>query len=461
MDVVWLIVDSLSFRATSFAPDGLDTTPQLQSFADDHGVVFMEAYAPGPLSPSSHASMFTSELPSVAGMHEAHPYYESDLPLVAERFQPTHRTSLLSLNMWLFQGLDGGFDEKRDFSRQYLLFRDATDPVNFFRKHDVEGSLPSRLWQFAMADGKLVRSLLNYLNYRRRDEELVPDNWGDTEQYQYVSVINEEIRDTLADAGEDHFLVANYMDIHPPFDASDEALERFAPGRDRSELPIGVSPERHIPNDEKSYDPDAMEELYRATVWDFDRKFTPLVRELVEDDTFIVVTSDHGIWNRDTAYDENRLHVPLVIFSPDEPARTVDHTVSLRSLPHTLVEAAFGPDAENGFSGRSLLAVDSDETAITEVIHHPNEVYRKTGRVDVTKSKNDDRSPQRDLVLVEGDARVEYIDGEWTAGRGDDSVIDRLRTVGEGLLATDVEGGDGNIEYDDVTEQRLEDLGYM
>jgi arylsulfatase A-like enzyme len=461
MDVVWLIVDSLSFRATSFPPDGPDTTPQLQSLASDHGVVFTEAYAPGPLSPSSHAAMFTGELPSVAGMHEAHPYYDSDLPLVGERFQPTHRTSLLSLNMWLFQGLDRGFDEKRDFSRQYLLFRDATDPVNFFRKHDVQGSVPSRLWQFATADGKPVKSLLNYLNYWRRDEELVPDSWGDAEQYQYVSVINEEIRDTLTGGDEDHFLLANYMDIHPPFDASDEALERFAPGRDRSELPIGVSPERHIPNDEKSYDPEAMEALYRATVWDFDRKFTPLVRELVEDDTFVVVTSDHGIWNRDTAYDENRLHVPLVIFGPDEPARTVDHTVSLRSIPHTLVEAAFGPDAENEFSGRSLLSVDSDETAVTEVIHHPNEVYEKTGRVDVTKSKDDDRPPQRDLVLVEGDARVECIDGEWTVTRGEEAVTDRLREVGEELLATDVEGGDGDIEYDDVTEQRLEDLGYM
>jgi arylsulfatase A-like enzyme len=461
MDVVWLIVDSLSFRATSFAPDGPDTTPQLRELADDHGVVFTEAYAPGPLSPSSHAAMFTGELPSVAGMHEAHPYYENDLPLVAERFQDTHRTSLLSLNMWLFQGLDRGFDETRDFSRQYLLFREATDPVNYFRKHDVDASTPSGLLRFATADGKPVRSLLNYLNYRRRDEELVPDDWGDAEQYQYVGVINKEIRKTFAGDGEDQFVVANYMDIHPPFDASDDALARFAPDRERSDLPVGVSPERHIVNEEKSYEPEAMEQLYRATVRDFDRKFTPLVRELVEDGTFVVVTSDHGIWNRDTAFDENRLHVPLVIFGPDETARTVEHTVSLRSIPRTLVEAAFGPGAENPFGGRSLLSTDSDGTAIAEVIHHPNEVYERTGRVDVTKAKDDDREPQYDLVLVEGDARIEYVDGEWTVTRGDEATTETLREGGEELLAMEVKAGDGEVEYDDVTEQRLEDLGYM
>jgi arylsulfatase A-like enzyme len=461
MNVVWLIVDSLSFRATPFAPEGPDTTPRLRDLANQHGVVFTEAYAPGPLSPSSHAAMFTGELPSATGMHEAHPYYEGDHPLVAERFQDTHRTSLFSLNMWLFQGLDRGFDETRDFSRQYLLFRDATDPVNYFRKHDTEPSDPSGIWRFATADGKPVRSLLNYLNYLRLDDELVPDSWGDAEQYQYVSVINDEIRDTLAASGTDQFVVANYMDIHPPFDASDEALSRFAPDHERVDLPIGVSPERHIVNAEKSYDPGAMERLYRATVWDFDRKFAPFVRDLVHDGTFVVVTSDHGIWNRDTAFDENRLHVPLVIFGPDEPARTVDHTVSLRSIPRTLVEAAFGPDADNPFGGRSLLSVDSDEAVVAEVIHHPNEVYERTGRVDVTKAKDDGREPQRDLVLIEGDARVEYIDGAWTNVRGDTAITDRLREVGEGLLETELKSGDALVEYDKITEQRLADLGYM
>lgn len=459
MNVVWLLVDSLSFRATPFAEDGPDTTPNLKALADSKGVTFTNAYAPGPLSPSSHASMFTGELPSSAGMYEAHPYFDGQVPTIAEKLRQTHETHLLSLNMWLFQGLDRGFDRTRDFSRQYLLFRNATDPLNYFRKYDPEGSALRRLATFAMADGKPVKSLLNYLNYKRLNGSLVPEQWGDSENYQYADQINKELRSILDAGGSDNFVFANYMDIHPPFDASDAALERFAPDTSREKLPIGTPPERHITNDEKSYDPEAMEMLYRAAVWDFDQKLGPVLEDLLAEDTMVIVTSDHGIWNRDTAYSDNRLHVPLVIFAPDEPPRTVDHTVNLRSLPRTIMEYATGESG--GFDGQSLLDVTTDQTSVTEVIHHPNEVYEKTGRVDVTKAIESDEEVQRDLVLIENGARVEYIGGEWNEVTGDKETTSKLRTRGTEILSTPVQQGSSDIEYDAVTKDRLEDLGYM
>lgn len=459
MNVVWLVLDSLSFRATPFAEDGPNTTPNLKELADSRGVTFTQAYAPGPLSPSSHAAMFTGELPSAAGMYEAHPYFDGAIPTVVDTLRETHETHLLSLNMWLFQGLDGGFDSKKDFSRQYLLFRDATDPLNYFRKHDPDGSGLRRLLRFANADRKPVRSLLNYANYKRRNGSLVPERWGDNENYQYAGQINKELGEIVGSGDRDVFVFANYMDIHPPFDASDEALERFAPEMDRDELPIGVPPERHITNDEKSYDPSAMEKLYRAAVWDFDRKIGPTLRDLVDGDNMVIVTSDHGIWNRDTAYSENRLHVPLVIFAPDEAARTVDHTVNLRSIPRTIMENITGKGG--GFGGQSLLDVTSDQISVTEILHHPNEVYERTGRVDVTKRENTDERVQRDLVLIKGDARVEYIDGSWEIAAGSEPVTTNLRTYGERVLSKDIRWGETDIEYDAVTKERLEDLGYM
>jgi arylsulfatase A-like enzyme len=459
MNVVWLILDSLSFGSTPFAEDGPNTTPNLKELAGSEGVTFTEAYAPGPLSPSSHAAMFTGELPSAAGMHEAHPYFDGGIPTIADALRRTHETHLLSLNMWLFQGLDSGFDSTKDFSRQYLLFREATDPLNYFRKHDPDGSGIRRLLRFATTDGKPVRSLLNYANYKRLNGSLVPERWGDSENYQYAEQINNELRSIVDTNDQDKFVFANYMDIHPPFDASDQALEQFAPGMSRDELPIGIPPERHITNDEKSYDPDAMEKLYHAAVWDFDRKLGPTLRDLIDDDTMVIVTSDHGIWNCDTAYSENRLHVPLVIFAPDEPPRTVDHTVNLRSLPRTIIEYVTGESG--GFDGQSLLDVTSDEISVTEILHHPNEVYEKTGRVDVTKRIHTDKQIQRDLVLIEGDARVEYIDGTWNTVAGDDSASANLRSYGERILSQDVRQGETDIEYDAVTEERLEDLGYM
>jgi arylsulfatase A-like enzyme len=459
MDVAWLILDSLSFRATPFAEDGPDTMPGLATVAAESGVVFANAYAPGPLSPSSHAAMFTGKLPSAAGMHEAHPYFDTNLPTIAKGIGETHRTHLVSLNAWLSQGLQTNFETFEDFSRQYLVSHNGTDPLTYFRKHDPEGSFVRRLAKFAFHDGKPVRSLANYLSYRFSDGSLVPQRWGDEENYQYADRINERIR-TLLDAKDDHFIVANYMDIHPPFDASEAALERFASDIPTEELPVNVSPERHIPNEKKSYDPAHMEKLYRAAVWDVDRKVTPLIRELIADGTFVIVTSDHGIWNCDTAYAENRLHVPLVMFHPDEPARTVDWTVNLRSLPRTTMEATEGTDG--GFAGHDLLSTTDHTLSITEVIHHPNEVYEDTGRVDVTKAVDRTDSIQRDLVLVDGNARADCIRGEWSMVRGEESDLERLREAGEDVLQTPVIGNEfDGVSHDAVTRKRLADLGYL
>lgn len=459
MDVIWLILDSLSFQSTSFAEGGPNTTPNLRDLADSKGVIFTNAYAPGPLSPSSHATMLTGELPSITGMHEAHPYFDADIPTIAGKLQQTHDTHLLSLNMWLFQGLDTDFHSTKDFSRQYLSFRDATDPLNYFRKHDPNGSELRRLLQFAITDGKPIRSLLNYVNYKRLNGSLVPEQWGDSENYQYADQINDELRGIVNANDQNKFVFANYMDIHPPFDASEEALERFAPGENQDKLPTGTPPERHITNDEKSYDPEAMEKLYNATIWDFDQKLGPTLRNLIDDKTMVIVTSDHGIWNCDTAYSENRLHVPLIIFAPDEPPHTVDHTVNLRSLPRTVMKYVTG--GSGGFSGHSLLNITGDEISVTELLHHPNEIYEKTRRVDVTKQARSDERVQRDLVLIKGDTRIDYIDRTWQTVRGDESASARLQSHGKQILSQDVREGEVNIEYDTVTEERLEDLGYM
>jgi len=286
----------------------------------------------------------------------------------------------------------------------------------------------------------------------------VPEELGDEQSFHYAGPINDVIRDRLSDAG-DHFVVANYLDVHPPFNASEEALQRFAPDRSRSDFPIGVRPERHIENDEKSYDAERMRTLYRAAIWELDRKIAHLIEEMLADDTFVIVTSDHGIWNSDTAYSDNRLHVPLVLFEPSTPARRVSETVSLQSLPATTMSVLTGDTGS--FSGQSLLEVDTDQTAVAEILHHPNEVWERTGRVDVTKSPDPAATPQRDLVLVRGEARAEYVAGEWRETSGAAKTVADLEQRGEEILETPVRGTDASEHaYDAATKERLEALGY-
>jgi arylsulfatase A-like enzyme len=402
--------------------------------------------------------MFTGELPSAVGMHEAYPYFDRQVPTVIERMAESRHTSLFSTNMWLFQGLDRGVMTSDDFSGPDLPYPSASDPDAYFGSDDTSGGVQDVL-EFAFSDGKPLRSLRNYVEYRRRTSARVAESSPEDSEYRHVTQINEAIRRVRDRTAEDHFVFVNYMDIHPPLNASTEALQKFASDFSPEELPVGIAPERHIENEEKSYDVEAMEHLYRAAIWDFDREFAPLVGELLADDAFVIVTSDHGIWNRNTAYSDSRLHVPLVVFAPDEDARTVPYTVNLRFLPRTIDEYVNGGESE--FAGTSLLDVDEDQLSVTEIIHHPNDVYERTGRVDVTKTTDTEHEIQRDLVLIRGDVRVDYIAGAWRDEEGPETERARLRQRGEEILSQPVIMGEQELTYDEAVRRRLEDLGYM
>jgi len=455
MDAIWLILDSLSLSETPFVDSGPNTMHQFQELVDERGVMFEEAYAPGPLSPSSHASMFTGLLPSETGMHEAHPYFDGSCPTIADALADTHSTHLITPNSWLFQGLDVSFDTGSDFSRQYLVFRDASDPQTFSKRYSDDLSGLSYLRSFLDHSDRPLRSLVNLGSYRLSETRLTLD--GD-DYFRYADRINDRIRSRLSEPG-DHFVVANYMDVHPPFNASDDAVAKFAPDVPKDELPVGAGSERHLQNAEKSYDVEWMQMLYRASIWDLDRTVTPLIRDLIDDDTFVIVLSDHGIWNSDTAYSENRLHVPLFVFSPDETPRRFPHTVNLNMLPSTTMKTLTGDSGQ--FRGDSLLEVSEDQLSVTEIVHHPNDVYSRTKRVDVTKSADRSGPVQRDLVLRRGDTQVTYIDGDWQPPEPNGPVTRELRKRGEKILSQPIQGTDTyDIERDEATEHRLRALGY-
>lgn len=458
MDVAWVILDALSFEATPFADDGPETMPNLSRLATEGGVVFERAYAPGTASPSSHASMFTGELPTTAGMHEASPHYDGEFPTIAEALSPSHRSFLVSYNPFVFNGLDRGFDRTNDLrGAQYMVFEDLTDPREFLLQ---TRDLPrhQRYLQYLREDGAPLQSLINGFSYKwwQRNNDFGRPERIDAEdvRFQYTAQMNEEIRSFLAEPG-DALLVANYMDIHPPLDASDEALDRFASDTPRSELPIGTS-SSEILDQVRAGDDDAadrMESLYRAAVWDVDRKVTPLIRELVEDGAFVIVTADHGS-RFTTAHPlgDRRTHVPLIAFSPDHEARTVSTTVNLRSLPHTTMRRV--APQRNDFPGYDLLEVTDDQVSITEYIHGSS----ATGN-DVSAFGEFD-AVQLDVAAVRGDSRLTWIDGVYDAAGSDTdpelrTAIEERRRIGFG------DNSGETIEYDEATEQRLEDLGYL
>lgn len=458
MDIAWLVLDSLSFASTPFSPDGPDTMPQLASLADERGVVFTHAFAPGPSSPSSHGSFFTNELPSRTGMHEASPYFDADLETIAGALDD-HESLLISANPFVFNGLDRDFDETDDLrASQYLVFPEATDPHAFTQRTTVDRGL--RRWlSFLREEGKPIRSFVNGLAYKlwfRGQNAAIPDQLsGEDVAYQYASTMNRRIRDFIDEAAGDTFVVANYMDVHPPFDASEKALDRFAADEAREELPIQVAGQ-DILNQYKNGDERAAErmmKLYRATIWDLDRKITPLIEELLADDTAVFVTADHGNWfRRRTEFETELVHVPLLAFVPDARPARVDHTVSIRHLPSTTMGVLERADP---FPGENLLDVAADQLAITESIHEPE------GDSPVAAAGGVEDGILHDVLAVQGDARVEYVNGTFVRVRGDEETCDRLQRAIAKLVEAGVHSGNATIDYDAETEARLEDLGYL
>lgn len=438
--------------------------PGIERLARENGVIYTCAYSPGTKSPSSHGSFFTGELPSRTGMHEAYPFFDGSIPTIAETMAETHHTHLITSNAYILNGLERGFDAVDDLvGAEYMLFREATDPRRFANETDDEARMRKYI-EFLRTDGKPIRSLLNGLNFKRirysRDSVLPLRGRHDRTRYQFSRTIRRSIEETLAGT-DDAFIVANSMCIHPPLDASDEALDRFCGDRPREELPIGVNGKEVLKRLRDGGEGDeigqAMHDLVKAATWDVDRNLAPLVESLVEQGAFVVLTADHGTWfHRSHRLDEDLLHVPLVLFAPDEPARTVENTVNLRSLPRTTMSVVHG--AEDIFSGQSLLDVNGDRTSITEYIAADNSV---NSPVDVYGASTDD-STKHEIAAIKGDTRVDFREGQYTTVRGQESVAAELRdTIADNRRVKVRFGGEEPIQYDETTKQRLREFGYL
>lgn len=455
MDVFWIILDSLSLAATPFDDDGPNTMPKMKSLADEHGHVFTEAYVPGPKSPSSHGSFFTGQLPSQTGMHEGYPSFDSELPTIADALEDSHRSYLVSSNPFLFNGLDERFDETTFLNdHDSALFNSATDPEEFKWERGHESRF-ERYKDFVFGGGKPIRSLFNGLHYKFRsttdDGSLIPSKTElDPLEYQSVETMNEKNQSFLSRAG-DALVVANYMDVHPPLNASEDALEQFAAGRSIDELPVGVSGQElqeRVQEDGQG----SVKDLYHASIWDLDRKLTPLIERLVEEDVFVAVTADHGNWFQpDSGLDDEKLHVPLVLFGPEIHSSTVNKTVNLIQLPATTIEEV-GVNSETNFHYPSLLDISTSQVSVTEYI-------RSEGGGPVNPY-GDNPSIYHDIVGIKNNSRVDYSDGEYEP-QGDDEHTDEIeKRIGD-VLSEMNDSESGSLDYDESTEERLKELGYL
>lgn len=425
VDIVWLILDSVSFEATSFASDGPQTTPKLAELAAEHGVTYTKAHSPGPASPSGHASLFTNELPSVTGTHEAAPSYDCALPTVASVL--SDRPSLLvSANPFVFNGLDESFD--------------ITVDLTGVRQND-ENAITHSGSSKGVNDDTLAE--LSTLSESGSGEPTAS-------QFRNGPRINEFIKRFRDARDGPSLIVANYMDAHPPYTPFPASINRVADHVDPDTLPIGV-PGHELTVPESADNDDETSLAYRAAIHSLDRTVSSLIRRLIDDGAGVFVTADHGDWVRNPlSLNERVIRVPLVIFAPNQPPRTVQRTVNTRHLPVTTMELL---GHSSPFSGYSLLSVEDHRMSVSESIHE------RDAETPVAVEKPDGEIVH-DVAAVCGEARVERTEGDIRRVRGDKKTCNTLRETVRSLVEQGVDQNHRETEYDETTLERLEDLGY-
>jgi hypothetical protein len=169
-----------------------------------------------------------------------------------------------------------------------------------------------------------------------------------------------------------------------------------------------------------------------------------------------VVTAYHGQWfDRKTDVDNERIHVPLLIFKPDYSATTIEHTVNLRSIPRTTMEVL---GIDHDFDGVDLTTVTEDQVSITEFIHDKGAVGKP-----VTPGGNVENreSVSYQSVVIEDGTRIDYDGGGSTIAGEPSGREKKLVEVAKKASPERLNPNDASIEYDDQTTERLRELGYL
>jgi arylsulfatase len=312
-DVLVFLADT--FRADNLAAYGgrAELAPFLNELAA-RSLLFPRAWSTATYTLGAHASLFTGLFPRQAGIVSPQSAISRELPTLAGFFTGLgYRTGAVTDHGYVSQafGMDRGFQ----------VFDE--------RKGTLE------------ATAERVRAFLD------------------------------------ADDGRPVFLFVQTYRTHMPYEVSDEAcaamgLERTPPAEleDLREEYVRVAKGAEgVETDRRRMAELAgvLERHYRASVWDLDRGFERIFRELegrgLLRNGYLVFTSDHGEAFDEHAYvghsgdvHEEQLRVPLFLHGPGLETGRVDRPVSLVDLPRTLAELA-GAQARPEWLGESLLAL--------------------------------------------------------------------------------------------------------
>lgn len=443
-NVLFLVLDSLRKDRVSIYNDTVDFTEHLQEVATS-SIIFENAVAQAPWTLPSHASMFTGAYPWEHGTTHARSYALADQETFISTFvDEGYATAAITPNVWItpHKGMTTDFEYVENFMGV------ADNPVSV-RLSKLSAKLYHRLDDVTKRVlGRQVDRAFRLFN--------VDDACKSEETVEAVEAY-------LGERGPDErfFLYVNLMEPHEPYrppqeykDAHDVTDEAAIPHRQKD----------LFTNDELSFD--ELRKVYDASVDYTDdlvgRIMAALERNDLEDDTVVVLLSDHGQalgedggqFGHQFTVIEPVVNTVLLVSHPDLPAGSRDGLIELRKLNELVpYYAGLRPRPDTVFRETVKGGCEFPEN-FTGFIPRDrwDEFYRKYRYV-----KRDGMKVVKS-IQEDGQAAIDAYDletGETVPVPSD--LADEIADIGD--VASDQKYNDERREPEAV-KNRLEELGY-
>ena len=328
-------IDSLRADHCGFLGGQYKTTPMLDSMADD-SIIFENAIAPGPRTPSSMPVIFTGETinPRYKGIYSNYSEKTAQWKERRKRIRQ-HLTRYHTIGERL---QDAGYDTAAVTSNPWTA-QDTGFDRGFDQFYSIEGAEKE-----GMSVGRLGRITLKRLFGSRWESWFL--KWPD-----YYSTVIGAVRQLE----EPYFLWVFLLEPHRPYLApKGYRVESSSLSMYHSNFWYGYM-YRH--NDVlPPYLDENLKKSYRDAVRSADGFVKNLQRDLTDHDPVFAVHADHGEaflehgtrGHRPQLYTEN-IHVPFLIHNVGRSER-IKQPVSMRRLPEALsqiaqADASFDPDS--------------------------------------------------------------------------------------------------------------------
>ena len=378
-NIVLVTVDSLRADHCGFNGGDPELTPTLDDLAEN-GLVFENAFAPGPRTPSSMPVLMTGEFPSAQnGEFSWHSRWDrirkhlGTHRTVAERLRDRGYTTVgVTTNPWTHRtGFDSGFDHFVELTAD-----------------DMENLSPVfRLLERGMQFGDLAD---RYSWHNKRE-------WFVRWQNQYANILD-AIK--IARENEPYFLWLFLLDSHQPYMVSrthrvdSNVFEMYFGAFQEFWYNSESLPEGTL---------DRLHRAYRDSVRSTDEFVDRLREDLAADDPLLVFHSDHGeafdehgTYGHERELYEENLRVPLLVHGSNQSSR-VEDLVPLRALPELLAQLAGNEAIDPAKLTREFIFAATEDTD-TWVVRNDRWKYIQNGEREQLFDLDTDEREQENVA---------------------------------------------------------------